>query len=363
MTTVRIIGGGIAGLTLACTLRRPEWDVTVYEPLVDGAHEVDTAFGLWRPAMDALDEIGLGDRVREHGMRVTRASVRTADDRVLARIRGQDVVMIGRASLRRILRQALPPSVRWKQEEVHSTHDSDADVVVGADGVRSVVRRDHWGARSGSKPLRTTVIRGVVDRDLSGGEVTEYWGEGVLFGLTPLPGGRTNWFTASDERRFPETQAGIEHVRRLTRRFPSQVEEVLVSATTAQTLINGIAVSRPLVSFVRGRAVLIGDAAHAMTPTLGRGACEAIRDAVALGTMLNAREPHEALARYRCKRLVAPQLFRSASSLVSRVSLARGRAARLRDLIAAGSSDAPERSERRQPFDRERNVLDRSWEA
>ena len=77
---------------------------------------------------------------------------------------------------------------------------------------------------------------------------------------------------------------------------------------------------------------LIGDAAHAMAPNLGRGACEAIRDAVTLGSLLNAYPPARALARYRYRRLVRPQLIRAAASVVMRLALGR-RYAGLRDRI------------------------------
>jgi 2-polyprenyl-6-methoxyphenol hydroxylase-like FAD-dependent oxidoreductase len=334
MATVEIVGGGIAGLTLACALRRPEWDVIVREQgRPAGTRDVDTAFGLWRPAMRALDGIGLGDLVQETGVRIDGATVRSADDRVLTRIRDQDVVMIGRTTLHRILHDALPGSVRWRSGRIEEAREVVADAIVGADGARSVVRRDHWGAGSAARAHGTTVVRGVVDHDLSRGELTEYWGDGVLYGVTPLPGGRTNWFTAFPERRFGGVDEAIAHVRGVARAFPPQVSAVLEEATPEQTLVNGVHVSRSLASFVRGRAVLLGDAAHAMTPNLGRGACEAIRDAVALGALLNAHEPAQALSRYRRRRLIAPQLFRTAASLVSRVALAAGERARRRDRV------------------------------
>lgn len=335
MTTVEIVGGGIAGLTLALTLRRPEWTVNVHERTSpETRQEVDTAFGMWRPAMSALDAIGLGETVREQGIGVARATVRTAEDRPLVRTDAQDVVMIGRAGLHRILRESLPDSVTWRTEEIADSRALDAEVIVGADGARSAVRRDQWGEGSAARVHGATVLRGVIEHDQSGGEVTEYWGSGTLFGITPVPGGRTNWFTAFPGRRFADVEEGIAHIRNVARGFPSRVADVLAEATPEQTVISGIHVSRSLRSFVRVPAVLIGDAAHAMTPNLGRGACEAIRDAVALGTLLNRYEPSEALARYASRRLIAPQLIRAASSMVSRVALAEGWTAQARNRLA-----------------------------
>src|SRR5699024_5698643 len=103
MTTLHIVGGGIAGLTLAATLRRPDWQVVVHEQ-DRPAHEseVGTAFGMWPAALRALDEIGLGDAVRERGTRCDRGHLRTADDRTIARMSGQKVVMIGRIALQEL---------------------------------------------------------------------------------------------------------------------------------------------------------------------------------------------------------------------------------------------------------------------
>ncbi len=334
MTTVEIVGGGIAGLTLAVTLRRPDWTVKVHERILpELSRQVDTAFGLWRPAMRALDAIGLGEVVRERGITVTSATVSTVDDRALMRTTSQDVVMIGRASLHRILRESLPSTVGWRTEEIDDSRSLTGEVIVGADGARGVVRRDHWGGDSAARVHGATVVRGVVERDLSDGVVSEYWGSGTLYGITPLPGARTNWFTAFPGRRFQDLGDGLDYVRDVARGFPSRVADVLAEATEEQTIVSGIHVSRGLGSLVRGNAVLIGDAAHAMTPNLGRGACEAIRDAVALGTLLNRHQPEEALSRYSRKRLVPPQLIRAASGMVTRVALAEGRAAAARDRL------------------------------
>ena len=78
----------------------------------------------------------------------------------------------------------------------------------------------------------------------------------------------------------------------------------------------------PLGSYVRGRVALIGDAAHAMTPNLGRGACEALVDAVTLAELLNSRPLEEALAAYNRARHLRTQALRWASSAVMRLALA-----------------------------------------
>lgn len=85
-------------------------------------------------------------------------------------------------------------------------------------------------------------------------------------------------------------------------------------------------------SFVRPGAVLAGDAAHGMTPNLGRGACEAIVDAVTLAELLNARPLEDALRAYNRQRALRTQLLRLASSAMAGVALAE-RGQPLRDRL------------------------------
>jgi len=334
VTTVHIVGAGIAGLTLAATVQRPDWEIVLHE---QGRRrdeiEVGTAFGLWPAAMTALGQIGLADKIRMSGIHASRASIRDARNRLLTSLPEQDVVMIGRTALQRVLFAALPDGVQWRNARVTTVQGLAGEVIVGADGVHSVVRRDRWGERSSARSRSATIIRGVVDGDLSRGEATEYWGNGQLFGITPVSENSTNWFTAFPERRFENTSDGLLHLGRTARGFPAQVQKTIAAARPEQTLINGVHVSRGLLSTVRGSAVLIGDAAHAMTPNLGRGACESIVDAVRLGVLLNRYSPAEALRRYRHQRLISPQAIRIASGALMSLALSNGRQARYRNRV------------------------------
>lgn len=334
MSTIQIVGGGIAGLALAATLQRPDWDVVVHEHRHrPEEREVGTAFGLWPSAMAALDQIGIGAAVRDHGAAVSTAMFRTADGRALMTTPQQDVVMIARTTLHHLLYAAVPASVQQHHGCISDSRALAGDVIVGADGAHSIVRRDHWGRKAAARARGTTVIRGVIEGDLARGEVTEYWGNGQLFGITPVSADRTNWFTAFTEQRFDSIKHGLDHLRQTSQHFPAPVQAVLAAADPDQTLINGIHISPTLTTVVRGRAVLIGDAAHAMAPNAGRGACESILDAVALGTLLNQHPPADALRRYRWRRLVAPQLIRAGSSILMTVALASGRRARTRNAL------------------------------
>ncbi len=186
-----VIGAGIAGLATAVALQRTGHAVTVIEQRTDITS--GAGISIWPNALAALDEIGVGDNVRRAGGRVTAGAIRWRDGTWLRRpsahrivgALGEPLVVVRRSALTDILRAALPsatletglsavavsgtgPSARVTLSDGTSR---EADAVVGADGVNSIVARHLNG------PLRTryagyTAWRGVathrLDPELAG---------------------------------------------------------------------------------------------------------------------------------------------------------------------------------------------------
>jgi 2-polyprenyl-6-methoxyphenol hydroxylase-like FAD-dependent oxidoreductase len=93
---------------------------------------------------------------------------------------------------------------------------------------------------------------------------------------------------------------------------------------------------RPLPALVAGPVVLVGDAAHAMTPVLGQGACQAFEDAVVLGEVTTGAEPGDlaaALARYDARRTPRVAALQRAARSAHRMLTLRGPRARVRDVL------------------------------
>lgn len=167
-------------------------------------------------------------------------------------------------------------------------------------------------------------IRGVLDTppDMQLDQMWEFWGDGMLFGLGPnrLPHGfGTNWY-ASARRGEGSPAEALAWACDAYAGFPEPVRATLAAATPAQTVVNTILESRRPRWLVRGRYVLVGDAAHAMSPNLGRGACEAMVDAVVLGEALNKHGPRGA-GRYDRARRRAGQRTRVAAAMARQVAL------------------------------------------
>jgi 2-polyprenyl-6-methoxyphenol hydroxylase-like FAD-dependent oxidoreductase len=325
-----IIGGGIGGLATAIALGNDGWRVTVHER--DAAlPATGTALGMWPAALRALDDIKTGHLVRETGAPQQSGEVRRPDGSRIVTIRtptADPIHLISRPALLRILHRTATATADLRfSDPVDRIDGLDADLVVVADGVFSRTREQLFGSGYQARYSGGTAWRGTID-GMATSTFVEVWGRGVKFGVTPQEGGRTNWFaaTGAPEGDFhPGAEAAT--LRRMFGGWAAPVSQVLDAVTEGGILRHDVYVAPALPTHVSGNAVLIGDAAHAMTPDLGRGACEALIDAVTLAECLRAASTvADGLAAYDSRR-------RPATRRLSRMAAAAGRLTRVRHAL------------------------------
>lgn len=337
MTRIRIIGGGIAGLALAATLDPARFEVTLVEQRAE-LPDIRTSLAMWPEAVDALESIGVADELRSMSPTIDRFPLRSGTGRTWSELPTPVAVLVARHDLLASLDAAVPASVDRVVERVERVEAGPDELVVGADGVHSIVRCTGWGDRADASLTPFIAVRGVIPEPPSDDDVAEYWGRGQLFGISRHRAG-TNWYTSfrSDlgPRRIDVAEA-LHVARGRSAGVIPAISGVLDAATPETTLAQRIWTTPRLRSYVRGRLVLVGDAAHAMTPNLGRGACEALVDAVTLGRLLNTRAMPEALAAYDRERVRSTQRVRVASGLLMRLALVE-RTQPLRDRIVASA--------------------------
>ena len=323
---IAIIGGGIGGLTAAIALARKGLAAEVYEqaPVLE---EVGAGVGLWPNAMAALEPIGLSGKVAQLAVPVVRQGVRRPDgtwlmyfpEGLMARRWGTGFVLVHRAELQQLLAAELDPAVIHLGARCTGFEDSgqavtarfadgrqvQADVLIGADGVHSVVRAKLLGPASlryrGYTAVRSLTPAGSVPLPSDG---TETWGRGARFGLGPATGERIIWY-ATWNATAGGTDAGDTEAR-LRTLFGAWHDPIpaIIEATPQTTLIRNDIYDRwPARTWGRGRVALAGDAIHPMTPDLAQGACQAIVDATTLATCLAAsRDTRTALREYQQRR-------------------------------------------------------------
>lgn len=234
-------------------------------------------------------------------------------------------VTIQRSALIDLLRNALPEDAVMLGSSM-MLHDlptarAEADLIVGADGVGSSLRREIFGDRYLATRTGTTVWRGTARGATTG--LIEYWGERQRFGVSNRPGEGTNWYATAVlpavrhySVRRAAGQPDVEELRYLFGHWAGRVAATVEGITEGSVLRHDIQhLKKRLPRYYQGNVVLVGDAAHAVTPDLGRGANEALLDALSLARSL--RRQHEvsrSLVTYDRLRRPPTQLLASASS-------------------------------------------------
>ncbi|MGW2988429.1 FAD-dependent monooxygenase [Streptomyces goshikiensis] len=355
-----IAGAGIGGLTAALALHRRGWRVTVCER-APGPPALGAGIVLAPNALRAFDTIGFDvTRAAGHAVPAAMGVRRTggdwlnrADTAAMAARYGRPPLAVHRTALAAALTAALPDgTVRYgvavtAVERVDSPEgggpvvrtpagDLTADVVIAADGIHSALRRQYFPHHPGLRHSGETAWRTVLSCEgLPGLVAAETWGRGERFGVVPLADGRVYVYATA---RAPQGSAPADLRAELRRRYgawhdpiPALLDRIDPAAVLRHDLYD---LAVPLPRHHSGRLAWVGDAAHAMTPNLGQGGCQAIEDGVVLARLLDADgDVPAALAAYTRARHARTDAIRIRSRRAGRVAaLTHPLAVAVRDL-------------------------------
>lgn len=308
--SIAIIGGGIGGLTTALTLKQLGHPVTVYESASE-MKPVGAGIVLANNAMQVFRKLGIQSKIEAAGNRVslmdiTDERLRTISSLDLTRFEekyGVYNVAIHRGELQKILAAELGiDSIKLskrlskieRSEDFALTFEDNtierSSILLGADGINSVVRNQLFSP-SEIRDAGQVCWRGVCEMELPNAYLNgaiEAWGKGRRFGFVTIAPRKVYWYAVVSEHL-----AGDGRLTELFKSFHSDILDILAATSPDTIFFSKLGDLKPIIRWQDKTVCLIGDAAHATTPNMGQGACQAIEDAYTIGQLLNHGKPIE----------------------------------------------------------------------
>jgi FAD-dependent urate hydroxylase len=309
---IAIIGGGIGGLTTAIALQRKGFtDITVYEAAPE-IRPIGAGILLASNAMTIFDRLGIAEQIKAAGNVLQSVNIANHRGEILSKVDfskiikkyGHGTVSIHRGKLQEILLENANKSTvlsRKRLKNIVFTEGgtqlyfedgttTETDIVIGADGIHSLVRKYIFG----DIPLRysgQTCWRGIAKMRLDDPEVSvEMWGKrgGLRACVSQVSETEVYWYITLKHKaglKLSETETK-PYLIDLVSEFNSPIQKAVQLTDNQHILHNDLSDFKPIKTWYKDNIVLIGDAAHATTPNLGQGACQAIEDAFSLANCL-----------------------------------------------------------------------------
>lgn len=320
---ITIIGAGIGGLTTAIALKQKGFEVEVFEA-ASVFKKAGSGINLAINAMQIYQQLGLYDEILEAGNYTNSMVISNKNLKVLSNIDlkdfevkfGAKTVAIHRAVLHEILLKNLKNTpvhlgkklklLQQSSENIELTFEDgsthNTKVLIGADGIHSVVRKaifDNTQIRSAKQICWRGITKSKAAVDFQTA-LHELWGKGKRFGFVPINKDEVYWYALANFKKDYRTEfEGVDLIR-LFSDFHPTVTKLIKGTPKENILSNEIADLLPINTWHKGNICLLGDAAHATTPNMGQGACQAIESAMILSNCLAKEDDvQKAFSRYQ----------------------------------------------------------------
>lgn len=343
---IAIIGAGIGGLTTALALKKANIPFKIYEstgklePVGAGIILASNAMQVFRHLGIATEAVKYGNRISvmnltkpnleifsssnlnffEKKYNVYNIAIHRADlHRILADAVGHESIVLGKR-----LKTFSKEKESYRLEFEDGTTDK-AQYIIGADGIKSRVRTLLF-EKGEIRNAGQLCWRGIADFKLPihhHHELNEAWGKGKRFGFVKLNEKQVYWYFLSDS----DTANVDSDILPLLEDFHSLGIQIVKATAKESRIVAPMTDLKPIDRWNLENACLIGDAAHATTPNLGQGACQAIEDAYVLGELLQKHSIEEAFQLY-------PQLRKKKAHNVVTTSWKIGKLAHLKNPLA-----------------------------
>ena len=341
---IAIAGAGIAGLTAAIAFQKAGYETTIFEA-APHLKPVGAGLGLAPNAIKALIVLGIADGIIPLGRKLPYFRILDRNGRIISendsQVIGQKFGLDNFSIHRHTLHQALlshidPTSIIKGKKAVGiervgkkitlyfaESTTFQADYLIVADGINSVLRSKIFPDEV-KRYAGYTCWRGVVEDagSLAHG-ASETWDTSGRFGIVPLNDGKIYWFACvksiADNPVF--NAFGAQDLAKWFNKFHHPIPEILSKASHHALVHNDIYDLAPLDHYALGNILLVGDAAHATTPNMGQGACQAIEDAATLLTELKKDQSLEKVfAEFETKRMERTQYVIRQSRMIGKIA-------------------------------------------
>ena len=328
MLDVLIVGGGPVGLFLACLLARRGLSVRVLEGRAKRTGH-SRAIGIHPPALEAFERIGLTEKLLACGVRIPGGLLR-GEREVLGELsfasvsrRHPFILSLPQHDTEALLEgrlRELAPDALWRPARAVHLEDCgphvrvtcqtpagpqrlDARFAVGADGARSLVRSAAGIPARGRTYPDTYLMGDFLDTTVYGAAAVISLPPGGVVESFPLPGGRRRWVARTDVLMPQATPRDLGKLlwARTGLHVPAETNSMLSAFGVRRALA---------VRLTGGRLILIGDAAHEVSPIGGQGMNLGWLDALALAPLLERGQTDLrafSSARRRSARIAATQ--------------------------------------------------------
>lgn len=342
--SISIVGAGIGGLTTALALNKAGIRSIVYEQ-ANEIKAVGAGIMLAQNATKILKHLEVYDEIERAGIPlrnliITNENLKPISSNSLepfARQNGVQAITVRRSELHRILASGLNPGqlqlgktlIRVSGGQPNTLHFSDtevqSDVVIGADGIHSRVRAA-IPEKSEYRDAKQACWRGICKTEAGLRFIetlVEMWGDKKRFGFVHTAPGEIYWYALESQNNKPDKSKS--DLLKLFSDFDTVVYKIIDATPENMIMRNDIADLSPLKSWHNKSICLLGDAAHATTPNLGQGACQAIEDAWYLSKALTQfSDTEQALQYYQEKRFAKANKIVSLSRNVGNIAHASG---------------------------------------
>lgn len=339
---IDIIGAGIGGLTTAIALEEKGIKTRIFEQ-ANQIKEVGAGIILANNGMQVFEKLGLRKAIEENGNSISSMNITKSNLKPLSKIDlsyferkyNTKNIAIHRGKLQQILIDKL------KSTEINLAHklttivknengydlsfengnQIKSSTILGADGLNSIVRQNIFPNNS-IRNANQICWRGVTEYELPlkfRNELNEAWGKSERFGFVQISENNVYWYALKSFKK-DKNEFSLNYLHQYFSSYNSVIIDLIYSTKKEQINTAEISDLKPTNTWFKENVCLIGDSAHATTPNMGQGACQAIEDAYVLSECINKYSIAKAFSEYQKLRLTKAQQVVKTSWLVGKMA-------------------------------------------